>query len=303
MATHRIEIRPKEGYSDPQGVAVHHEITELGISSVQSAHEVRLFFLFGELSEADAHRVAVVEVHLKAGVMDPIANSTESAIGDMGLQIDAVRTAKRHELIGNPSSAECETIARRILANSAIEEVYFQAHTPPETHGHSYELVVTDVPIRDLDDDALIKLSKDSDLFLNLTEMKGIQDYYRRIGREPRDVELETLAQTWSEHCVHKTFRSDVAVRNNAGELVEEIPNLIKTTIFSITEQLAKPWCISVFKDNAGVIDFDDDHAVCFKVETHNHPSAIDPYGGASTGIGGVVRDPLGTGMGAKPVA
>ena len=327
MATHRIEIRPGAGYSDPQGVAVQHEIAELGITSVRSAHEVRLFFLFGELSEADAHRVAdelltdpatevlhlgsspaphggaAIEVHLKAGVMDPVADSAVSAIGNMGLPVDAVRTAKRFELIGQPSPDECETIARRILANSAIEEVYFQAHTPPETQGHSYELVVTDVPICDLDDAALEELSKGSDLFLNLTEMKGIQDYYRRIGREPRDVELETLAQTWSEHCVHKTFRSDVAVRNNAGELVEEIPNLIKTTIFSITEQLAKPWCISVFKDNAGVIDFDDKHAVCFKVETHNHPSAIDPYGGASTGIGGVVRDPIGTGMGAKPVA
>ena len=327
MATYRVEIRPQQGRSDPQGAGVQHEIEELGITSVQSVRAVRLFFLHGELSDAEAHRVAdqlltdpvteqmhlgsspapdggrAVEVHLKAGVMDPVATSVERAIGEMGLSIDSVCTARRFELFGSVSQDECETIARRLLANSAIEEVYFDAYTPPATHGHSYELVVADVPIRDLDDAALEKLSKDSDLFLNLTEMKGIQDYYRRIGREPRDVELETLAQTWSEHCVHKTFRSDVAVRNNAGELVEEIPNLIKTTIFSITEQLAKPWCISVFKDNAGVIDFDDEHAVCFKVETHNHPSAIDPYGGASTGIGGVVRDPMGTGMGAKPVA
>jgi selenophosphate synthetase-related protein len=81
------------------------------------------------------------------------------------------------------------------------------------------------------------------------------------------------------------------------------IPNLIKNTIFAATQKLNKPWCISVFKDNAGVIEFDDTHAVCFKVETHNHPSALDPYGGAGTGIGGVIRDPMGTGMGAFPVA
>ena len=326
-ATHRIEIRPQEGTGDPQGTAVAHEIAELGIPSVSHVRAVRLFFLFGDLSAADARRAgddlltdpvaetaclgaspppdggAVIEVHLKSGVMDPVAASTEKAIADMGLAVESVRTARRYELTGDVSREQCETIARRLLANSAIEEVYFDAYTPPAAHGQSYTLDIVDVPIRDLDDAALEKLSKDNDLFLNLTEMKGIQDYYRRIGREPRDIELETLAQTWSEHCGHKTFRSDVCVRNNAGEVVEEIPNLIKSTIFGVTEQLDKPWCISVFKDNAGVIEFDDEHAICFKVETHNHPSAIDPYGGASTGIGGVVRDPMGTGMGARPVA
>ena len=326
-ATHRIEIRPQEGTGDPQGAAVAHEIAELGIPSVSHVRAVRLFFLFGDLSADDAHRAgddlltdpvtetaylgaspapdggAAIEVHLKAGVMDPVAASTETAIADMGLAIESVRTARRYELTGDVSREQCETIARRLLANSAIEEVYFDAYTPPAAHGQSYTLDIVDVPIRDLEDAALEKLSKDNDLFLNLTEMKGIQDYYRRIGREPRDIELETLAQTWSEHCGHKTFRSDVCVRNSAGQVVEEIPNLIETTIFSVTEQLAKPWCISVFKDNAGVIEFDDEHAICFKVETHNHPSAIDPYGGAATGIGGVVRDPLGTGMGARPVA
>jgi phosphoribosylformylglycinamidine synthase subunit PurSL len=327
MPTYRVEIRPADGYSEPQGVAVHHEIAELGIDSVNSAHEVRLFFLFGDLTEDDARRVAdellvdpvtevlrlgsspapdhgaAIEVHLKAGVMDPVATSAEKAIADMGLAIDSVRTARRYELTGTVSADQCEFIARRLLANSAIEDIFFEAHTPPAPQDHTYELNVVDVPIRDLDDAALEQLSKDTDLFLNLTEMKGIQDYYRTIGREPRDVELETLAQTWSEHCGHKTFRSDVVVRNNAGDVVEEIPNLLKTTVFSVTEQLNKDWCISVFKDNAGVIEFDDTHAVCFKVETHNHPSAIDPYGGASTGIGGVVRDPMGTGLGARPIA
>ncbi|MFW6133762.1 MAG: phosphoribosylformylglycinamidine synthase subunit PurL, partial [Planctomycetota bacterium] len=117
--------------------------------------------------------------------------------------------------------------------------------------------------------------------------------------------ELEMIAQTWSEHCVHKTFHSDVIVRDADGQVVEEIDNLIKSTVFAATQKLAKPWCISVFQDNAGVIEFDDSlgQAVCFKVETHNHPSAIEPYGGASTGIGGVIRDPLGTGLGARPVA
>ncbi|MEK7354565.1 MAG: phosphoribosylformylglycinamidine synthase subunit PurL, partial [Chloroflexota bacterium] len=109
--------------------------------------------------------------------------------------------------------------------------------------------------------------------------------------------ELETLGQTWSEHCVHKTFKGRITF----GTAI--IDNLLKSTIIKATRQLAKPWCISVFEDNAGVIDFDGKWALCFKVETHNHPSAVEPYGGAATGLGGVVRDPLGTGLGAKPIA
>jgi phosphoribosylformylglycinamidine synthase len=114
-------------------------------------------------------------------------------------------------------------------------------------------------------------------------------------------VELESIAQTWSEHCVHKTLKSSVDMSIN-GEHIH-FDDLLKETVFKATKQLNKDWCISVFADNAGVIEFDKDSAICFKVETHNHPSALDPYGGAATGIGGVIRDPMGTGMGARPIA
>ncbi len=326
--TYRIAIRPRQGLSDPHAEGVLHQIKELNIDTVAAVKAARLFVLFGELSQADAQRVAnellidpvveectlsagasqggetgVIEVHLKPGVMDPVAASTEQAIRDMGLQVSSVRTGRRYELEGQVTNEQLEAIARRLLANAVVEDVHFAAHTPEEVHGHSYEFRVTEVRIRDLDDEGLVKLSKDGHLFLNLVEMKAIQDFYRAAGREPRDVELEMIAQTWSEHCVHKTFRSDVRVKDKKGNVVEEIPNLIKSTIFKATHELNKPWCISVFKDNAGVIEFDETHAVCFKVETHNHPSAIEPYGGASTGIGGVIRDPMGTGMGAKPIA
>ncbi|MHC4981605.1 MAG: phosphoribosylformylglycinamidine synthase subunit PurL [Planctomycetota bacterium] len=326
---HRIEIRSKEGFGDPLANAVHHQIAELGIKSVKAVRFAKLYFLAGDLTEDDAGRVAedllsdpvteqftlgstgadgeaAIEVHLKPGVMDPVAASAESAVRDMGFAINSVRTAKRYELAGEGgrvSDADREMIATKLLANPTIEDIHFESYTPPEVITRSYELEIVEVPIRDLDDAALEQLSAEGELFLNLTEMKAIQDYYRSIGREPRDVEIEMIAQTWSEHCVHKTFRSDVCVRDNAGQVVEEIPNLIKSTIFAATNELAKPWCISVFVDNAGVIEFDDDYAVCFKVETHNHPSAIEPYGGATTGIGGVIRDPLGTGLGAEPVA
>jgi len=329
---HRIKIRAKEGFSDPHAAGVQHQIAELGVGSVSAVRSARLFFLVGELSADDARRIAddllidpvieeydlasdgpqapsrpagagVIEVHLKGGVMDPVAASCVQAIRDMGFAIEAVRTARRYELSGELSDERKRTIATKLLANPVIEDIHFTDYTPPETHSREYELRIVDVPIRDLDDAALEKLSADGELFLNLAEMKAIRDYYRRIGRDPRDVELEMIAQTWSEHCIHKTFRSDVCVRDKSGRVVEEISNLIKSTIFAATKKLDRPWCLSVFEDNAGVIAFDDDWAVCFKVETHNHPSAIEPYGGAATGIGGVMRDPMGTGLGAKPVA
>ncbi len=324
---HRIEVRLREGFGDPHAEGVLAQIRELGIETVSAVRSARLFFIEGDLPLDDARRVAaelladpvieefqsgrretasdftVIEVHRKTGVMDPVAASTEQAIRDMGLEISSVRTARRYELSGDITDEQRATIARRLLANDVIEDVHFAAYTPPETHTSKYELKIVELPIRELDAAALEKLSKDRDLFLNLTEMKAIREHYKGLGREATDVEIETIAQTWSEHCGHKTFRSDVRVTDESGKEIERIPNLLKTTVFGATKELDKPWCISVFEDNAGVIEFDDEWAVCFKVETHNHPSALDPYGGAGTGIGGVVRDPMGTGLGAFPVA
>src|SRR5207244_10998115 len=123
--------------------------------------------------------------------------------------------------------------------------------------------------------------------------------------RDPTDAELETVAQTWSEHCSHKTLRGRVHYRDEQRDI--QFENLLKETVFAATSEIrrrlgADDWCVSVFQDNAGVVRFDDRYHVCFKVETHNHPSAIEPYGGANTGLGGVIRDPLGTGLGAKPI-
>ena len=130
-------------------------------------------------------------------------------------------------------------------------------------------------------------------------EMQTIQKYYQQLGREPSDIELESIAQTWSEHCVHKTLKSSVDMMHNGKPI--QFANLLKETVFKATQDLKKDWCISVFSDNAGVIEFTDDWSIVFKVETHNSPSALDPYGGAITGIVGVNRDIMGTGKGAAP--
>ncbi len=118
-------------------------------------------------------------------------------------------------------------------------------------------------------------------------------------------MELETIAQTWSEHCSHKTLAGRIAYRDETGE--RHFKNMLKETIFAATQKIrdrlgADDWCVSVFEDNAGVVRFDDEFNVAFKVETHNHPSALEPYGGANTGVGGVIRDIMGTGLGAKPI-
>lgn len=167
------------------------------------------------------------------------------------------------------------------------------------------------IPVRDASDEQLIELSKNGLLALNLEEMKAIQSHYVALGREPTDIELETFAQTWSEHCVHKTLKGSVNLEitgADGSKSSQHYDNLIKETIFAATNHVIENSgdeniCVSVFKDNAGIITFSKDHNACFKVETHNHPSAKEPYGGAATGIGGVIRDVLAAGMGAKPVA
>jgi len=157
------------------------------------------------------------------------------------------------------------------------------------------------IPIQNANNTELLHISQNGLLSLNLTEMQAIQSHFAGLGRDPTDVEIETLAQTWSEHCVHKTFRGLIEYTENEKQPIT-INGLLKTTIVQVTEELNKSWCVSVFEDNAGIIEFDNEHNLVFKVETHNHPSAIEPYGGAGTGIGGVIRDSLGTGLGAKPI-
>ncbi len=134
-------------------------------------------------------------------------------------------------------------------------------------------------------------------LALGLPYLKTIRDYYRQEGRDPNDIELESLAQTWSEHCKHTIFAARL----------DEIDSIFKTYIQAATREIRESRgdsdiCVSVFEDNSGVVRFNDDWDVCYKVETHNSPSALDPYGGAITGIVGVNRDPMGTGQGARLV-
>ncbi len=153
-----------------------------------------------------------------------------------------------------------------------------------------------EINILEANDEDLIKISNDMGLALNLTEMKRIKRYFSEIQRNPTDIELQILGQTWSEHCYHKTFKGIIESPDG-----RRIHSLLKTYIIRATEEIDAPWCISVFEDNAGIIKFDNTYAIAAKVETHNHPSAIEPFGGAATGVGGVIRDILG--VWADPIA
>ena len=169
----------------------------------------------------------------------------------------------------------------------------------------------------EIGDDELIEISETGLLALNLEEMKAIQSHYRDesiqnlrrgagiVENKPTDVELECLAQTWSEHCKHKIFASKIHHKDLETGEDSVVDSIFKTHIMKPTHDMQKEvdWLLSVFHDNSGVIAWDDEWSVCMKAETHNSPSALDPYGGAMTGIVGVNRDILGTGLGARPIA
>ena len=343
----RIEVHLRSAEDDARARRLVHDAEAIGIE-LHSARVARVYLIEGELSDEQVSRVrerlladpvleesilgassdlvpdrVVIEVHPLSGVMDPVAQSVGDAIEALVGVRCQVSTAWRYSL-GGVDLPTARSLASRLLANTVVHAIHEGAFWPDELpKGHERQVEVREIPILELDDDALAKLSREAHLFLSLPEMRGIQSEYQELGREPREIELETLAQTWSEHCVHKTLKSSVRYRgqNNEqegidwqgrpGHTVEPdgtvvIDNLLKRTVAAATFELIEEgldWTLSVFVDNAGIIEFDDEHAVCVKVETHNHPSALEPYGGAATGIGGCIRDIIGTGLAAKPIA
>jgi phosphoribosylformylglycinamidine synthase len=328
----RVEVKQKEGIFDPIGQSIARDIADLGFGA-PLVHVVAVFLLEGDISLEEVKRIGdellidpiveqysfdlklplqsatyhVVEIALHPGVMDPVEASTIKGIRDLGIAgISAVRHARQYHIHGRLTVQQLESITSRVLMNKLIQHVVRDHSHVPTTlgiTGHSeFSFDVRRVDLMGSKDKALSKISKSGQLYLNLDEMKAIQNYFKKEKRNPTDVELETIAQTWSEHCRHKTFRGVIRYREGKNAKSKMIRSLFKTTIAAATLKLNKKWCISVFHDNAGVIAFDHDYHVCFKVETHNHPSALEPFGGANTGVGGVIRDTLGTGLAAKPL-
>jgi phosphoribosylformylglycinamidine synthase len=336
----RVEIKDKKGVFDAAGAAACKDIRDLGISSVERVDVVQVYNLEGELTESQMEKICrellvdgvvqecaysrnsgdrhspkssgngshIVEIAYNPGVMDPVEESTLKGIRDLGVQdIRSVRTARQYVLHGPLTPKELGVIVEKVLSNKLIQHVVehplqsLPVAGAPES-GIAFDIV--QAGLLKATETKLRRLSREGQLFLNLEEMKTIRAHYRKLGRNPTDCELETIAQTWSEHCHHKTFRGNIryTYSDKGKKKTRLIRNLLKSTIVKATRTINKSWCVSVFHDNAGVIKFDKDSNVCFKVETHNHPSALEPFGGANTGVGGVIRDSLGTGLGAKPI-
>jgi len=329
----RIEVRKRT--ADPEAARVEVEAAELGLRGIGPVRLGRTCYLEGELSRAEAEAVGRelladpvcetftltgddsgskrgktdgdgtgLEVLYNPGVMDPSVAAIERALADMGLKGCSVSTGKAYWFGRRLAEGERRLLVRGVLANPLIQHVVEPGLSLPRAWSRpARRRSVRRVPITRVTVEELERVSRAGMLALSREEMVALQRYFRKQGREPTDVELETFAQTWSEHCQHKTFRGDIEWRANVEQKDgRRIRNLLKSTIFRVTKELNLPWVLSAFHDNSGVVEFDEQFGVCFKVETHNHPSALEPYGGAATGIGGVIRDCLGTGLGAKPV-
>ncbi|MCE5228742.1 phosphoribosylformylglycinamidine synthase [bacterium] len=267
----------------------------------------------------------MVIVGFKPGVTDNVGRTARAALIDiLGRKLaanEAVYTATSYLISGGSlSRKQAEALARDLLANTLIETI--EVISPEEWAAGKPAIKVPKVSAKperkvervdlNVSDEELMKISSSRTLSLSLVEMQTIREHFASeaskaerkaagLDERPTDVELEMLAQTWSEHCKHKIFNALIDYEDEDGSH-RTIDSLFKSYVKAATDEVAKrrPWLVSVFHDNAGVIAYNDRMDLVYKVETHNSPSALEPYGGAMTGIVGCNRDPLGTGLGAE---
>src|SRR3989344_2527139 len=314
MAIQEIRVVSKDKDLKGQGVSQEAQ-RAIGVPGLEKVRTARVYRLEG-ITEYDAQRLAetlfcepidqeytlnepiitdaqnIVEVAYKPGVMNPETSSIIKSAQDLGINMIAADSSTEYGVYGSVGLEQVNEIVDRLLINKIVERVIYER---PKT------LIITGepgsvktIPIRGASSEHLLVLSKDK-LFLDLAEMQTVQDYFVELGRDPTDCELEIIAARWSEHCGHKTFRAKVIVDG-----VEKPP--LFTRISETARKYFGDIVVSAFDDNSGVMRFYEGQAICGKVETHNSPSAIEPYGGAMTGSGGVFRDILGTGQGAKVI-
>ncbi len=349
MQANRIEVDLKGGRPDPAGAALCARLREdLGIH-VAEARVLDVYTILGDLAADELEKVreelftdpiiqesalnkslalgwdCVIEVGFLPGVTDNVGRSAREGIQDTlgrALAPDNVVFKSTLYALRGVDKAAAERIAQKALANELIEQ--YAVKTADELAAldgkpllalplvtQRSEAVVREIDL-EIGDDALLALSRDMMLALDLTEMRVIKAHFAdpavraeraKLGLPPRptDIELECLAQTWSEHCKHKIFSADIEFTDENGE-TRVVNGLFKSYVKAATETVSKrvDWLVSVFEDNAGIIKFDDKWNFALKAETHNSPSALDPYGGAMTGIVGVNRDVLGAGLGCQ---
>lgn len=342
MGSFLVVVRPQQPSDDRQLIAAAH--AALGLL-LHSAYQERRYLLAGDLDDAavaqiatelltdpilstahsyaldaleptDAEATWAIDVAYRPGVTDNEGESVHIGAQRAGISgLGSVRTLRRVYLRGDLAYDAVEELAFELLANDLVEAALISLPDDTSASAAFYNKLIeppppqqpriATVPLRAADDAELMRISRDGVLALDLQEMQAIQRYFREANRDPTDGELETLAQTWSEHCSHKTFKARIAYSETEHEedgptIPQTIDGLLKTFFMAETRRINPPWLLSAFVDNAGIVLIGDD-AISFKVETHNHPSALEPFGGANTGVGGVVRDILG--VSGQPIA
>jgi phosphoribosylformylglycinamidine synthase len=312
------EIRITSISADLKGAALLHEIKRtLAIKTIDAIHTVKVYRLQG-IDEKTAQLIAqkciidplaqkatcndifsfstqnVIEVGYKAGVMNPEVASLCKIIKSLGIDsLVAADTSWEYHFSGTATPQEIELICDRLLVNKTVAQKIVVKPATLIIEGKTG--TVQSVPIRHMSDQELIAYAQKQQLFMNKTELHAVKAYFTELGRDPYDAELETIAQTWSEHCSHKTFKAPLFIDGKK-----------KSSLLSRLKEQSQKYnqnTVCAFEDNAGVFRFYEGYAIAGKVETHNSPSAIEPYGGAATGSGGVFRDIMGTGIGARVIA
>lgn len=340
LSIYRFVVRPIQ-IDDPRSAGYLADCHALGLSTVERICCRDLFFIEGCLANNEVAILAdqllsdpltqtiewarldspaapgsilesgqyLVEIALRTGVTDPVAEQVVRAAHVLGITgVQRASTGQQFIVMGREvDNDQLNLLAGRLLANPTIQRFSLGHIEPVFPHPASASGKVEKFLIREMAPDVLLTLSTDRRAALDLDEMLAIQRYFQAEQRDITDIEFETIAQTWSEHCGHKTFKASITIRN-PGEGISgqnhtesRVDNLLKTYLRAATEKISAHWVRSAFVDNAGIIDFDDQYEISFKVETHNHPSAIEPFGGANTGVGGVIRDVVG--VSAKPIA
>ncbi len=246
--------------------------------------------------EGDA---TVIETGMRPGVTDREAAELLRVARADGLDVTAVALGRRFVVHG---AADPTELARRVLHNDVVERHALGDLPPAFTDPDAATPATTRIHVGALDADGLAELGRTRRLGLDGVELAAVRAHFADLGRPATDAEIEMIAQTWSEHCQHTTFRAEITIDDASGHHDGEVVDgLLKQFLRAATDTIDAPWVTSAFVDNAGLVEFEPGWELAIKAETHNHPSALEPFGGSNTGVGGVVRDILG--VSAKPIA
>lgn len=336
MNVYRFCVKTKQNdFIDiPQNKKLLEQAFILGFKTIENITSSNLYFVRGNVSEEekkllsgflfcdevyeycetdmkffDEENLHYIETCLKPGVSDSSSREALRAVRELGIKgVEEITSGTAFTVKGKLSSNDLKKLATSLLCNEVISGYKIGFAEPSWTSENKPNMQVELIEIASMTDDELLKLSEERRAALDLKEMQAIRSYFQQEKRKCTDAEFEMIAQTWSEHCVHKTFKAKIEIDKESlnDEQKKVYPdfcvnNVLKTYIKKATDDINAAWVLSSFVDNAGIIEFDDKYEISFKAETHNHPSAVEPFGGANTGVGGVIRDVMG--VSARPFA